>query len=497
LSSNTPVKPRSSVLNYLIYDLLCQGNLSGTTDSIAAKKKSATAAHTHKVLVALVSKTREKPFDPRTTPKFVYDDDSDLQFVRKFVLDTILKAYERTPTSDDPLETRYARMQSLAELMNHMVGERDREHGSHTRSSDSVQVRSQAQLRRMMYEKGYLEKLTSSIAEINLNYPGVKRAIKYILRVLRILTDTAKYLSQSNLLPSNPTDAADEDFMSSSSLSDLEDDREETPDLYRNSSLGMLEPGGGSHGDESDEDDEDGGDMYGDEYDDEMDYDEEGMSEDEQDNISEDSEMGEIEGLPGEPGVVEVVMDDDDDDDDDEDEDEDDDSDDDDDEDDDLDSADMEDVEDRVEIVNEDGDPVDDDQDSQWESESDEPDDEDLEADALDYGAEAQDAEEAHVHGMPPPVGLLNNMARALMEGDEYDPDLMDEHYPEDALDDEGLLSLYPSVPRAQADNRIEEEDEEDMEEQEYLYDDDYPRKFTDDLRLLTSSRTSLLTTPQ
>ena len=360
-----------------------------------------------------------------------------------------------------------------------MVGERDREHGSHTRSSDSVQVRSQAQLRRMMYEKGYLEKLTSSVAEINLNYPGVKRAIKYILRVLRILTDTAKYLSQSNLLPSNPTDAADEDFMSSSSLSDLEDDREETPDLYRNSSLGMLEPGGSGHGDESDEDDEDGEDMYGDEYDDEMDYDEEGMSEDEQDNISEDSEMGEIEGLSGEPGVVEVVMDDDDDDDED---DEDDSEDDDDDEDDDdLDSADMDDVEDRVEIVNEDGDPVDDDQDSQWESESGEPDDEDLETDALDYEAEAQDAEEAHVHGMPPPAGLLNNMARALMDADEYDPDLMDEHYPDDALD-EGLFSPYPSAPQDQADNHIEEEDEEDMEEQEYLYDDDYPRKFTDNI---------------
>lgn len=428
LPASTPVKPRSSVLNYLIYDLLCQTNLSGATDSIAAKKKAATSTHTQKLLVSLVSKTKERPVS-LLEPKFAYDDEPDLQFVRKFVLDTILKAYERAPGSDEPLETRYSRMQSLAELMNQMVGERDKEHGLSSRGPDGLQARSQMQIRRMMYEKSYLEKLTSSIAEINLNYPGVKRAIKYILRVLRVLTDTAKELSQSDFLPANNTsESVDDDVYSSSSLSDLEDDREETPDLYRNSSLGMLEPRG--H-DESEEDDDDADDLYGDEYDDEMDYEEDGISDDDQDNISEDSEMGEIEGLPGEPNVVEVIMDEDEDDDDDDDE-----SDEDDDEDDDLDSDDMEDVESRVEIVNEDGQPMEDDGASGWESEDAE--DEELEAD-LDYEAEVQDADEAHLHGLvPPPAGLLNNMARALMEGDEYDPDLMDEHYLDDGHDDDG-----------------------------------------------------------
>ncbi|WKT39650.1 hypothetical protein QSH57_001469 [Fusarium oxysporum f. sp. vasinfectum] len=237
LTTSTPIKPRSSVLNYLIYDLLCQGNLSGTADTIAAKKKAATSAQTQKVLVALVAKTSEKAID-RGKDKFAYDEEPDLLFARKFVLDTMLKAYERAPLSDEPLETRYSRMQCLAELMNYMVGERDKDPGAASRGSDNVQARSQAQLRRLMYEKGYLDKLTSSIAEINLNYPGVKRAIKYILRVLRVLTETAKELSHSNILPSDSlSDTADDDLGSTSSLSDLGDDREETPDLYRNSTL--------------------------------------------------------------------------------------------------------------------------------------------------------------------------------------------------------------------------------------------------------------------
>lgn len=449
LSATTPVKPRSSILNYLIYDLLCQSSLSGTSDNIAAKKKAATSAQTQKVLVALVSKTNEKVFD-RKQEKYAYDDEPDLLFVRKFVLDTILKAYEKAPLTDEPLEVRYARMQCLAELMNNMIGEKDKEQASGSRNVDSVQTRSQAQLRRLMYEKGYLDKLTSSIAEINLNFPGVKRAIKYILRVLRVLTDTAKELSHSNILVADSqAEQSDEEFASTSSLSDLDEGREETPDLYRNSALGMLEPRGEDDESESEEADDDDEDMYGDEYDDdEMDYGDEEISDDE-DDISDDdeelSQMGEIEGLHGDPGVVEVIMDDEDDDDDDEDDED----------DDEVDSADMEDLEDRVEIVDEDGNPLEDDGESGWESETSAEEDDEPEVDDIDYEGEGQDEDEAHLHGMGP-GDLLDNMARAIMGGDEdgYEPELMealDEHYMDDGHDDGGEFTdrflLFSSLP--------------------------------------------------
>ncbi|KAJ4016602.1 E3 ubiquitin-protein ligase tom1 [Fusarium irregulare] len=447
LTTSTPIKPRSSVLNYLIYDLLCQGNLSGTSDSIAGKKKAATSAQTQKVLVALVSKTSEKAID-RGKDKFAYDDEPDLLFARKFVLDTMLKAYERAPFSDDPLETRYSRMQCLAELMSHMIGEKDRDQGAPGRGADNVLARSHAQLRRLMYEKGYLEKLTSSVAEINLNYPNVKRAIKYILRVLRVLTETAKELSHSNILSSDSlSDTAEDDLGSTSSLSDL-DDREETPDLYRNSALGMLEPRGEDDESDDDEGDDDDEDMYGDEYDDEMEYGDDDIS-DEDDNISDEDEelggMGPIEGLHGDSGVVEVIMDEDDDDDD---------SDEEIDDDDEVESADMEDVEDQVEIVDEDGNPLDDGN-SDWESAShdDDDEDEDQEEDEMEF--------EGHVHHEHMPGDILDGMARAMMgEGEVYDPEMMEgleDHYLDDGHDED------------------EDEDDEEPEDDEYLYDDEYP----------------------
>ncbi len=50
-------------------------------------------------------------------------------------------------------------------------------------------------------------------------------------------------------------DQVEDEIASASSLSDADSDREETPDLYRNSSLGLLE---GPQDDEFSEDSEDG-----------------------------------------------------------------------------------------------------------------------------------------------------------------------------------------------------------------------------------------------
>lgn len=257
--ANTPVKPRTGVLNYLLQDLLCLSSLaslSSPPDSVAAKKKAATSEQARQVLVSLVARTSEKPID-RTRDRFDYDEDPDLLFVRKWVLDMILRAYKDAVASNEAFDVRYAKLLSLAELMLGMIGEKDRDPSS-SRLSDQSAARSHMQLKRLMYEKGFLPALTASVADIDLTFPGVKRTIKYILRVLQVMTSTAIALSQANLIPSGPLeDNFEEEVASASSLSDLEDDREETPDLYRNSALGMLEVGQDEDY-EDDDSDEDG-----------------------------------------------------------------------------------------------------------------------------------------------------------------------------------------------------------------------------------------------
>lgn len=465
--ANTPVKPRSGVLNYLLNDLLCTSSLSSPQDSVAAKKKSATSEQARQVLVALVAKTNERPVD-KTRDRFDYDDDSDLLFVRKWVLDMILRAYKDASLPSEPFDVRYAKLLSLAELMINMMGDKA-DTASPRFSDNSAAHRAHWQLKRLMYEKSFLPALTSSIADIDLTFPGVKRTIKYILRVLQIMTSTGIALSHANLLPSGPQDTVEDEILSQSSLSDLEDDREETPDLYRNSALGMLEAGREDDFDEDSDEDEDE-EMYDDEYPDELDYGDE-MSQDGEEDVSDDDEeigeMGEIEGLPGDPVGVEVIMDDGDDDEDDDDEDMDEDedlSDDDDDDgnDDDM-ASDMEDdMEDRIEIVDEEGNPVEDDGGSAWESETDDEDegDEDDEGQAYEDGVHDLD----DLANMPNPLHELQELMQ-----DEH-PDA--HHHRHHILAEEGF-----NFGGDRYDDEAEDDDDEDEQvdvEDDYIY--DYPR---------------------
>ncbi|KAI0873891.1 hypothetical protein GGS24DRAFT_365728 [Hypoxylon argillaceum] len=454
LFANTPVKPRSSVLNYLLSDLLYPSNIDGPLDTIIYKKKYATAIQTQNLLVALVSRTGEKPVD-RGRDKYDYEDEPDLLFVRKFVLDTILKSYKDATTSNDPFDSRYARMLGLAEVMHLMMGDKDKDPAASSRNNPDPLDRSHSQLRRLMYEKGYLAALTASIADIDLAFPPVKRTIKYILRVFRVLTSTAINLSHSNIISSVPThENVEDELISTSSLSDIEDDREETPDLYRNSALGMHEPGRDMDDDYSeDSEDDDDEEMYDDEYDDEMAYESEDREQDVSDREEEDlGDMGPIEGLSGEPGVIEVTMEDDDDvdemdEDDDEDE-----------SDEDDDSDEMDDAEDHIEIVDDEGNPLDDDGASDWESDPDDAVDEEAE---IDYEAEPQDPPVVfHDLNDPDELNRFGNIMRAIGDGD-FEPIVED------------LNQLNDRFLEEEEDDE-EDEDDEDMDD-EYAYEEEYP----------------------
>ncbi|KAK8087276.1 hypothetical protein PG994_002250 [Apiospora phragmitis] len=471
LQTNTPIKPRTSVLNYLLTDLLCAGNVDGLTDSLADKKKMATAAQAQKLLVALVGKTIEKPIS-RSREKFDYDEEEpDLLFVRKFVIDTILKAYKDAYTSNEPFDSRYGKMLHLSTVMQSMVDDKEKDMAVASRNNpDPSPDRSQAQLRRLMYEKGYLAALNSSLADIDLAFPPVKKTIKSVLRVLRTLTHTAIQLGHANILPAaSSLEDVEDEIASATSLSDMEDDREETPDLYRNSALGMMEPGRDIEEDYSDGSDDDDEEMYDDEYDDEMEYDD-NPSLDGEDNVSDEDEdvegMGPIEGLPGDLAVVDVTMEEDDEEDEDDEMDE---SDDDmSEDDDDMDSEDMGDIEDRIHIVDDDGNPVEDDGASGWESETDEEandgeEDDDVD---IDYEGEAQDLEEAQIHGLDDVGGIVGGRLGHMLQhhmGEGHD-DMYDGH--------DEIHNIGNNYGDEDEDEDEDEEDEDEMDEDDYGFDE-------------------------
>ncbi|KAL8908110.1 MAG: hypothetical protein Q9207_001002 [Kuettlingeria erythrocarpa] len=310
--ASTPSKPRSGVLNYLLNDLIPVGTLEHC-ESITFRKTSTTSHWALSVVVALCLKTNENGYEKRrgTVDE---EDDSELLFIRKFVLEHALKAYRDANSSTEALGFRYSRLLCLADLFDRLLqGRMGQASQAH---ANTVGTPTQKQIAKIMFEKNFLSALTTSIADIDLNFPPSKRAVKYILRPLKQLTSTAILLSETTDISTTPGQTDDDEISSASSVSGVDDVREETPDLFRNSTLGMFEPGreGGSSSESSDNDDEE---MYEDEYDDGMEY-EEDVERDADEVISdEEEEVGgasPIEGLPGDVGMdVEVVIDGDDD----------------------------------------------------------------------------------------------------------------------------------------------------------------------------------------
>jgi len=242
-------KPRSGVLNYLLNDLIPVGTLNHAED-IPSKKRFATSQWAGHVVTALVSKTAETGWHAQLIPDD--EDDNDLVFVRKFVLEHILKVYKETGSVNEPLDTKYARLLCLADLLHRMLTTRtvspNQSHPDHQRTPLFL-------LARLMYEKNFIAALTASIADIDLNFPNAKRAVKYILKPLKILTSTALELTEDSTVSTTPGQTDEDEISTASSASDQEDEREETPDLFRNSTLGMFEP---DHEDETSSESEDG-----------------------------------------------------------------------------------------------------------------------------------------------------------------------------------------------------------------------------------------------
>ncbi|KAL2073000.1 hypothetical protein VTL71DRAFT_10324 [Oculimacula yallundae] len=451
--SMTPSKPRSSVVNYLLFDLIPLGTLDHA-ENTTLRKKLVTSNWADSVLTALLCKTGEQSVDKSREP-YDSENEPDLLFVRRFVLENILKAYTQASTSAEPLDVKYARMLALADLMNHIMNGKDNVGPTDT----SLGNISQKQLRRIMFEKGYVAALTASIADVDLNFPGAKRAVKYILRPLKTLTTTAVNLSDLALI--SATAGQDEDEIeSATSMSEPEEDREETPDLFRNSTLGMLEYG--REEDSSSESDDEDEEMYEGEYEDEMEYDEEPG--DGEDNISDEDEeiegmegMGPIEGMDGDHGLdVEVIMADDDDD-----------------EEDDSSSVDDEDSEDNdghADIMGEVGDIqqiAEEDMEDEWESEGDD------EGDEEDYEGQAADAEEQQLHEMEM-GGPIGHLVRALGGGDVDAAQLLERMDAEGMdPDDEEDDGRGPGEYVEDEDEEGDEEDEEDMDEDMLL--EQYP----------------------
>ncbi|KAI5856087.1 DNA binding protein [Tricharina praecox] len=429
----TPSKPRSAIFNYLLHDLISQQSLTGPApDDIEQKTKDKLSQWAIHLFVSLCTQSGEVS----TT-----EDEPDLLFVRKFFFETALKSFKDACASTEPLDIKYARMASLGDLFYKVLSVRP----PCVSSSVGLSDRPQHDLAKIMLEKNYISALTNALADVDLNYPNSRKVIKSMLKPLKLLSKTAVELSETSGL-STPGATDDDDISVASSLSSIEELREETPDLYRNSTLGLFEGGEMGDDDASDYDeDEDDEEMY----DHEMEFEEEIGEEGDSEVSDEDEEEG------AENMDVEVVIQDDQDDDDSDSED-----------DDDMSEDDMDDDGGEVEIIDELGehlhhhshhhhDEYESGGEEDWQSDGSDDNDmneeELLAADDINNGVEsimrALEDEGPDINDDPDDDGFLEEGDEEdEMEGEEEDDDLDEEAMMagEDYDDDDEGASAFP-----------------------------------------------------
>ncbi len=203
---------------------------------------------------------------------------ADLITVRRTMLDAISRSIKEAASSPEPIEVRYGRLYALSDLCYRLLIARPNSTGG--KQTEDLTYH----MAKTMLEKNFVTVLTSAIADVDLNLPTVKSLLEAILRPLEHLTKVAIRMGKSKDKANGRAvvDESDESEFSSDygmeeDFDDDDDDEDEedveradTPDFYRNSSLGMHtgEMETGLDDDEmSDEDMDDEDDMEMDDFD--------------------------------------------------------------------------------------------------------------------------------------------------------------------------------------------------------------------------------------
>ncbi len=242
-------KQKSTILHFLLSDLLFFADAE--TSSIDIDKRRVVLSNCAiATVVALCT-------DPSLATT-IKDIPPEVVAARRLVLDAVAKGFKETPLGES-LEARYSRLGALAELTSKLLNHRP---GSALTTKSLGE--SALHISKLMLEKNFVVLLTATLGEIDLNYPNVRGLVAAMLRPLEYLyvlisigpyiplmqdlfisTKTAIKMgrtTEKSKLPSSllePDESASSDFSVDEDDGEAGSDREETPDLYRNSALGM------------------------------------------------------------------------------------------------------------------------------------------------------------------------------------------------------------------------------------------------------------------
>ncbi|EGW33462.1 E3 ubiquitin protein ligase TOM1 [Spathaspora passalidarum NRRL Y-27907] len=282
MKPNDPLKPRSSSLNFFFHQLVPTHSLEKSS-GVEYERRCAISSIAKMTLLALTS----TPILDEDNNPDAKKEDPDLGFIRRYVVEVLTKILKDTIQSNNLAQVRYGKLFDLFELTGLLVSTKFRDAAGPLLNNRAIKF-DQFYISKVYIEKQVPNLLTSLLADLDLNFPDIERVVKAGLKPLSLL-GKSKVDFQELFAGDNQGENDDDDIMPE----DV-DDREETPDLFRNSTLGMYDVDFNSEDEDSD--------MY---------YDEEGPLEVlSGEEIESDDESSELSAIDSDQDDVEISMDD-------------------------------------------------------------------------------------------------------------------------------------------------------------------------------------------
>lgn len=227
--SGSENKPRSTSLNFFIHQLLSVVRLSDSKSVNDVEKQRRTT---------ICSLARLCLFSLTSTPELnkneaaEKEEDPDLAIVRKLTADLISKILRDSVPFTHPISSSYSKALGIFNLCSMLLSTK------HSEVFLTLFNESATKMDNFYFASALLDALVPSqlsfvLSNLDLNFPGVKKVFDSGLRVLTILGRIK--LNNANLLESAGNGEKDDD-----DIGDVED-KDETPDLFRNSTLGLYD----------------------------------------------------------------------------------------------------------------------------------------------------------------------------------------------------------------------------------------------------------------
>ncbi|QPG76435.1 hypothetical protein FOA43_003824 [Brettanomyces nanus] len=223
-------KPRSTALNILVHRLILSDPFSKSS-SVEAKRRKLLSQFAGVCIFALVSTVPMKNVK-YTDPHIV---DPDMTFVRKFAVDILIKAIKNENSDNGSALMRYSKIVDILDVVCKLLG--DSFELSLTSCIDLLVTRhDDYYIANELLEKKFSFLLTSILADLDPNFPYTEDIAGAIMRCLSAL-GSIKVKDQEKFKDGQQPGEGDEEVLNDEAL----EEREELPDLLRNSTLGMYD----------------------------------------------------------------------------------------------------------------------------------------------------------------------------------------------------------------------------------------------------------------